>query len=92
MSPKKKTMVDDRQLAYRRFNRDAPTRRGAWILRYLTFGIAKVLFMLAIAAVSVKAVKTLNSANAQPPHTTCPCQCPYYSMCSGPPACVCMEL
>jgi hypothetical protein len=62
------------------------------MVRFLAFGIAKILFMLAIGAVSVKAVKTLNSENVQGPQTTCPCQCPYYSMCSGPPACVCMEL
>jgi hypothetical protein len=54
-------------------------------------GLAKLLLVVAIAAVSIKAVRTLSSGNVEPPRGNCPCQCPYYYMCSGPPACVCIE-
>jgi hypothetical protein len=52
---------------------------------------AKILFALAIALVAVKAVETLRAGNGKSPDGNCPCQCPYYYMCSGPPACVCIE-
>ena len=60
------------------------------MLRTKSFGIAKVLFALAITAVGVTAVQTLNSNAATPPKGKCPCQCPYYTMCSGPPNCLCV--
>jgi hypothetical protein len=60
--------------------------------RALAFGTTKVLFALAITAVSVLAVQTLNSNPISSPKPRCPCSCPYPTMCSGPPACVCIVM
>ena len=61
------------------------------MLKFFAVGIAKVVFVLAIAAVGVKTVTALSSANVKPPKATCPCECPYYYMCTGPPSCICIE-